>query len=250
MNDVPDFLGGDLKYRAHHILITYTKNTLTQEHTYQSTSRDLDDLSSTLTPVQTAAPTQDSSPNTLSQNGPENLSNPPKEDTYGDSLEQEFLEKNKSRKISHRSPLAPFNSENKEAPLHHSCSSLDNLKQRSNVKSLRLSASANAVDLRTAVKDENRLTKSFSGTTVGSSSKEKGLLGTFHDFQKRRRECKTSRSLSNETEKTDVTSNDEKEKLIEEKTSYRLEFYMLLDKTVMLAYIRSTWDNCLLVSID
>lgn len=250
LNDVPEFLRGDLKYKTHHIVITYKKPS---NSTCQDTSEVLKCPHILEERTLTNATAQKSSVQSWVKSSA----------ATGDmcNVDLDVLAVNeKPKKPYHwHEPLLTCNSleseegelETKPLSLHHSCSSLDDFKPKNNIKFTRLSVSANAAELKAAKRvifDKNRLSTlhSSSQPNLWSASKERGIWSSFNGLQKRFRERKSSVS----TKKSSHFLEDSSEELFSEDNLKfdEIHLYMLLDETVMLAYLRSTWDNCLLVS--
>lgn len=148
------------------------------------------------------------------------------------------------------SPLIKFNSvdsedgsfEHNSIALHHSFTTVDDFKSK-NSHPTRLTASASAADLRAMqVKFEPTL-KSGSESNLTSTPKS-GLMSWF----KERRGPKSGDSSAEVGKSSDGSSGDFDDSFSEEASS-EIHLYMILDDTVMLAYLRSIWDNCLLVSV-
>jgi hypothetical protein len=125
-----------------------------------------------------------------------------------------------------------------DIPLHHSFSTIDDFKSKNNPT--RLTVSASAADLRTMqVKFDSNLN---SGSEPNLTSTPKaGLMGSFNGLQSWFKERRVSKPGAAEA------SGDSNSNVMEE-SSTNLHLYMILDDTVMLAHLHSTWDNCLLVS--
>lgn len=270
-----------MKYRAHHILVTYKKESDTPisenpsqvsetsvHNPNETKSNHVPDQNSNYTPPLTFKPETthgNDSKNSTKSKSSGILNKPDAGETNNLDQDKQILG-NESFKISRhrRLPLLThrsFESESEsgecdaeQVSLHHSCSSLDHFKSKTkadNAWPMRLTASANAADLRAAKQNlvhEERLSTSGSEPNLISSQKERGLLSSFNGLQRRLRERRASKTAGAEKKSVQLSGNERKE-LEDEDKSEEIHLYMLLDDTVMLAYLRSTWDNCLLVSV-
>lgn len=126
--------------------------------------------------------------------------------------------------------------ESKPLPLHHSFSTVDDFKQKNSPT--RLTVSASAADLRAMqVKFDPALT---SGSEPNLASKQKRSLISWFKGRRGSKNAKVDRS-------SEQFSGELDESLVEEGSS-EISLYMTLDDSVMLAYLRSTWENCSIVS--
>ena len=161
---------------------------------------------------------------------------------------------NKDSRRKSSPPLLKFNSfesddgnsDQNSLPLYHSFSTVDDFKSKNNPT--RLTVSASAADLRAMhVKFDATLN---SGSTPNLTSTPKsGIMGNINGLQswfKERRGAKPGGKSSRESG-TEHPSGDLENGPAPEAPS-EIHLYMILDDTVMLAYLRSIWDNCLLVS--
>ena len=129
-----------------------------------------------------------------------------------------------------------------DIPLHHSFSTIDDFMSKN--KPTRLTVSASAADLRAMqVKFDSNLN---SGSEPNLTSTPKaGLMGSFNGLQSWFKERRVSKLGDKNSEASGDSSNN-----VMEESSSNLHLYMILDDTVMLAHLHSTWDNCLLVSFS
>lgn len=269
LNDVPEFLGGDLKYKAHHILVTYKKesdglNSQNPSQVPETRSNHVPEQNSNYTlPLTFKTETTHSGNDSKNATKNSTIQEPDTGETNSLDQHQQILGNESLKKSGHRRlPLLTYSSfesesgehDTKQVPLHHSCSSLDHFKTKTiadNVRPVRLTASANAADLRAAkgnILNEERLLMSGSEQNLISSQKERGLLSSFNGLQRRFSRQRRSSKTPGAEKKSVRLSGSEGKELEDEDKSEEIHLYMLLDDTVMLAYLRSTWDNCLLVS--
>ena len=158
------------------------------------------------------------------------------------SLDEDYLCENDSSLANSGSfePSDDRNFEQSSMPLHHSFSTIDDF--RSKNKPSRLTVSTSAADLRAMQVRFDANLNSGSEPNLTSTPKG-GLMGILNGLQswfKERRGPKPG-------DKNAEASGDSSDSVVEEGSS-DIHLYMILDDTVMLAYLRSTWDNCLLVS--
>ena len=153
------------------------------------------------------------------------------------------------------SPLIKFSSvdsedgdyESNSIPLHYSFSTIDDF--RSKNSPTRLTVSASAADLRAMQVKFDPTLSSGSEPNLTSTPKS-GLMGSFNGLQswfKERRSSKPGDKNAGVDKSAGQYSGDLDGSFKEEGSS-EIHLYMILDDTVMLSYLRSIWDNCLLVS--
>ena len=146
------------------------------------------------------------------------------------------------------SPLIRFTSvdsddgnfEQDPIPLHHSFSTIDDFKFKNSPT--RLTVSASAADLRAMQVKFDTTLNSGSEPNLTSTPKV-GLMGSFNGLQSWFKERRGSKPEDKNAEASGDSSNNGVED-----SSSNIHLYMILDDTVMLAHLHSTWDNCLLVS--
>ena len=149
-----------------------------------------------------------------------------------------------------RVPLMKFSSINSEdglfehhpIPLHHSFTTINDFKSK-NSHPVRLTASASAVDLRAMQVKFEPILNSGSETNLTSTPKS-----GFISWLKERRGPKSGDKSAGVGKSSDGSSSDFDDSFTEEVFS-EIHLYMILDDTVMLAYLPSIWDNCLLVRL-
>ncbi|XP_028398411.1 uncharacterized protein C12orf56 homolog [Dendronephthya gigantea] len=128
------------------------------------------------------------------------------------------------------------NFESNLLPLHHSFSTIDDFKHKNSPT--RLTVSASAVDLRAMkVKFDSSVN---SGSEPNLTSTQKRSLFSWFKGRSGSKNAGLDKSSGQ-------FSGDFDESLVEEGSS-EINLYMTLDDSVMLAYLRSTWENCLLNS--
>lgn len=138
--------------------------------------------------------------------------------------------------------------DSKSGPLHHSFSTPDDFMSKN--KDTRLTASAGAADLR-ALKVSFDPTLNSGSEPSSTSTPKDGSTGSFQWLQnwfKARRGSKFAVTNSDVGKSPEQSSDLDGSSIEDRATSSEIHLYMLLDGSVMLAYLRSTWDNCLLVS--
>ena len=149
-----------------------------------------------------------------------------------------------------RARLMKFSSINSEdgsfehdsIPLHHSFTTINDFKSK-NSHPVRLTASASAADLRAMQVKFEPILNSGSETNLTSTPKS-----GFISWLKERRGPKSGDKSAGVGKSSDGSSSDFDDSFTEEAFS-EIHLYMILDDTVMLAYLRSIWDNCLLVRL-
>ena len=167
------------------------------------------------------------------------------------SLSQELAARALPEKTKIRnSPLIKFSSvdsedgsfEHNSVPLHHSFTTIDDFRSK-NSQPTRLTASASAADLRAMQVRFEPTLNSGSEPNLTSTPKS-GFMSWF----KERRGPKSGDRSAKVGKSSDGSSGDLDDSFNEEASS-EIHLYMILDDTIMLAYLRSIWDNCLLVRV-